>query len=201
MDVITISRQLGSLGFQVGQAVAAKLNYQLVWRDLINQSAIRAGAPEVALAMIDELNLLGLAPTSGQFKAYIKVVGQVIHELAAGGGIVIVGRGGQVVLRNNPRVLHVRIFSPLDVRIRRICDYRGVSAEAARAQIETSDRTRKNYLRRAYQVNWEDPGLYDLILNTGHMSLSTAAEIICQAAALSYESYPTDVKTSEEPEH
>ncbi|MFZ3080010.1 MAG: cytidylate kinase family protein, partial [Bellilinea sp.] len=102
MDVITISRQLGSLGFQVGQAVAAKLNYRLVWRDLINQAAIRSGAPEIALAMIDELNLLGLTPSTDQFNAYFRVVGQVIHELAAAGGIVIVGRAGQVVLRDEP---------------------------------------------------------------------------------------------------
>lgn len=198
MDVITISRQLGSLGFQVGQAVAAKLNYRLVWRDLINQAAIRSGAPDVALAMIDELNLLGLVPTPDQFKTYIQVVGQVIHELAAEGGIVIVGRGGQVVLRNNPRVLHVRILSSLDVRIQRICDYRGISPDAASAQIETSDKTRKNYLRRAYQTDWDDPAMYDLILNTDRMSLATAAEIICQAAALPYDSNPIHAKIGEE---
>lgn len=198
MDVITISRQLGSLGFQVGQAVAAKLNYRLVWRELINQAAIRSGAPEMALAMIDELNLLGLAPSPSQFKAYIQVVDQVIHELAAEGGIIIVGRGGQVVLRNDPRVLHIRVVSPLEVRIKRICGFRGISAEAAEAQIETSDRARKNYLRRAYQVDWEDPALYDLVLNTGRMSLSTAAEIISQAAVLPYESSSIDTKLYEE---
>lgn len=201
MDVITISRQLGSLGFQVGQAVAAKLNYRLVWRELINQAAIRSGAPEVALAMIDELNLLGLAPTANQFKAYIEDVDQVIHELAAEGGIVIVGRGGQVVLRHNPRVLHIRVVSSLDVRIKRICSFRGISAEAATSQIETSDRSRKNYLRRAYQVDWEDPALYDLVVNTDRMSLSTAAEIICQASVLPYESNPIDAKICEEEEH
>ncbi|MHB8113455.1 MAG: cytidylate kinase-like family protein, partial [Bellilinea sp.] len=150
MDVITISRQLGSLGFQVGQAVAAKLNYRLVWRDLINQAAIRSGAPEIALAMIDELNLLGLTPSTDQFNAYFRVVGQVIQELAAAGGIVIVGRAGQVVLRDEPRALHVRVIASLDVRMQRISSYRGISPEAARAQIEASDRTRKSYLRRAY---------------------------------------------------
>jgi cytidylate kinase len=198
MDVITISRQLGSLGFQVGQAVAAKLNYRLVWRDLINQAAIRSGAPEVALAMIDELNLLGLTPSADQFNAYIQVVSQVIHELAAVGGNVIVGRAGQVVLRDEPRVLHVRVSAPLEIRIQRIADYRGIPLEAARAQIETSDRTRKNYLRRAYQANWEDSSLYDLILNTGRMTLTTAAEIISHAAMLPYEKAAISPQAGEE---
>lgn len=190
MDVITISRELGSLGFQVGQAVAAKLNYRLVWRDLINQAAIRSGTPEIALAMIDELNLLGLAPSTDQFMQYINGVAQVIQELAAEGGIVIVGRGGQVVLRDEPRALHVRMTAPIAVRVQRIVSYRGISTEAARAQIETSDRSRRNYLRRAYQVNWDDPALYDLILNTGRMSIPIAVEIICQAAGLTFEHRP-----------
>lgn len=198
MDVITISRELGSLGFQVGQAVAAKFNYRLVWRDLINQAAIRSGTPEIALAMIDELNLLGLAPSTDQFNQYLKGVAQVIHELAAEGGIVIVGRGGQVVLCGDPRALHVRMTAPLAVRIERIASYRGISPEAARAQIDTSDRTRKNYLRRAYQVNWEDPALYDLIVNTGRMSINTAAEIICQAAVQTFVPDGVHVRTCEE---
>ncbi|MFA5837160.1 MAG: cytidylate kinase-like family protein [Bellilinea sp.] len=198
MDVITISRQLGSLGFQVGQAVAAKLNYRLVWRDLINQAAIRSGAPEIALAMIDELNLLGLTPSTDQFNAYFRVVGQVIHELAAAGGIVIVGRAGQVVLRDEPRALHVRVIASLDVRIQRIASYRGIPPEAARAQIEASDRTRKSYLRRAYQANLEDTSLYDLILNTSRMSLTTAAEIISHAAMQPFEKEAISIQAGEE---
>lgn len=184
MDVITISRQLGSLGFEVGKAVAERLGYRLVWRDLINQAAIRAGAPEVALAMIDEFNLLGFAPSAQQFEDYIRVVGQVIHEMADGGKIVIVGRAGQVLLKDDPRVLHVRIIAPHRVRIERLMSSRGIPTDAAEAQIEASDRSRKNYLHRFYQVNWQDASLYDLTINTGRISVSTAADIICHAARL-----------------
>jgi cytidylate kinase len=190
MDIITISRQLGSLGFQVGQAVAARLNYRLVWRDLINQAAIRSGAPEMALALIDELNLLGVTHTEEQFRTYVKSVEQVIHELAAERSIVIVGRAGQIVLRDEPLALHVRICAPLPVRIQRIADYRGISPEAARAQCLASDRSRKNYLNQAYGENWEDPGLYDLTLNTARMSIQTAADILCQTASQSFEVSP-----------
>lgn len=184
MDVITISRQLGSLGFQVGETAAEQLNYRLVWRDLINQAAILAGAPEVALAMFDEFNLLGIEPTVQQFKDYIRVVNQVIREMAAEGGVIIIGRAGQVLLRNEPRALHVRIIAPFEVRMARVAASRGISHEAAKAQIQASDRARKIYLRRFYHVDWEDPELYDLVINTGKISLTTAAESICQAARL-----------------
>lgn len=184
MAVITFSRQLGSLGFQVAKAVAERLNYRLVWRDLINQAAIRAGAPEVALAMLDEFNLLGIAPTQQQFKDYIRVVGQVIRELADEGKIVIVGRAGQVLLQDDPRILHVRVVAPIEVRVERLVSARGILLESARAQIQASDRARKNYLRRFYHVNWEDSNLYDIILNTGRISVAAAADTIYQIAQL-----------------
>lgn len=184
MEVITFSRQLGSLGFQVAKVVAERLNYRLVWRDLINQAAIRAGAPEVALAMLDEFNLLGIAPTQQQFTDYIRVVGQVIRELADEGKIVIVGRAGQVLLQDDPRILHVRVVAPIEVRVERLVNARGILLESAQAQIQASDRARKNYLRRFYHVNWEDSSLYDIILNTGRISVAAAADTICQIAHL-----------------
>jgi len=182
MDVITISRQLGSLGFQVAKALAERLKYRLAWRDVINKAAIRAGAPEVALAVIDEFNLLGIAPTEHQYLDYIRVVGEVIHEMAQEGGIVIVGRAGQVLLRENPNTLHVRVIAPELIRIKRLMSFRGLTEESARAQIQTSDQTRRNYLRRFYKVDWEDSGLYDLVINTGWMRVPAAVDIICCAA-------------------
>lgn len=182
MDVITISRQLGSLGFEVGKIAAEQLNYRLVWRDLINQAASLAGAPEVALAMFDEFNLLGIEPTAQQYKDYIRVVNHVIREMAREGGIVIIGRAGQVLLQDEPRALHVRIIAPLEVRVARVSETRGVTTEAARAQLQASDRARRSYLRRFYHENLDDPVLYDLVLNTGRISAATAAESICQTA-------------------
>lgn len=184
MDVITISRQLGSLGFQVGSTVAERLNYRLVWRDLINQAAILAGAPEVALAVFDEFNLLGIEPSAQQYKDYIRVVNKVVQEMADEGSVVIIGRAGQVLLRDDPRVLHVRIIAPLAVRVTRVAASREVTDEAAAAQIHASDRTRRNYLRRFYHVDWEDPALYDMVINTGQLSVISAAESICQVAQL-----------------
>lgn len=198
MDVITISRQLGSLGFQVGKTAAEQLNYRLVWRDLINQAAILAGAPEVALAMFDEFNLLGIEPTVQQFNDYVRVVNQVIREMAQEGGIVIIGRAGQVLLHDEPRALHVRIIAPLEVRVARVSETRGVTAEAANAQIQASDRSRRNYLRRFYHTDWDDPLLYDLVLNTEKITAATAAESICQAARLQPEKVEVHPTAQEE---
>ena len=132
MTAITISRQLGSPGTQVAHAVAHRLGYRAVWREVINQAARRAG---------------------------------------------------QAILRNCPDVLHVKTTAPLGLRIARIASVQNVPIEAARAQVEASDRSRRNYLRRYYHARWDDPKLNDLVVNTERWTPEAAADLACQALA------------------
>ena len=182
MAVITISRQLGSLGNEVAQAAAVRLNYEVICRKLIDLAANRAGVPEVALATIDDLGLFGLRPSSEARRAYHQAVQVIMDELTTKNNIIIIGRAGQAILRNHPEVLHVRVFAPAQLRAHRISAQQGISIEAARAQIEASDRSRRNYLRRFYQVRWDDPELYDMIINTTCLNIDISAYLICQAA-------------------
>ena len=190
MATVTISRQLGSLGSEVARAAADRLGYRLVWRDVINQAARRAGAPEVALAAIDELGLLGLCPTPKACHAYHQAVRQVMEELAKEGGVVILGRAGQVILRDHPGALHVRVIAPQRLRVERVARRHGVSLQAAAAQVEASDRYRHHYLRRFYHVRADDPELYDLIINTERMTPEGAANLIYDALSTRQESAP-----------
>lgn len=182
MNVITISRQYGSEGNVIADAVAARLGFKLVTRELVNQAALRAGAPSVALAVIDELHLLGIKPTPLEYQAYIEAVKTVMEELAARGNVIIVGRGGQVLLRSHPGVLNVRIVAPFDLRVQRLAGRNNISLQAAAAQVRASDRERRNYLKRFFNSDWNDPFLYDLVINTAHVTAAVACDLICQAA-------------------
>ena len=181
MAVITVSRQLGSLGGDIANAVAQRLGYRLAWRGLINQAARQARAPEMALEMLDELGLLGLKPSLSAQKAYLDAIRELIEELARNDNVLIVGRGGQAVLHGWPNTLHIRIIAPLDVRVERLVGRQEVSAEAALAQIRASDRRRKRFVERAYHVDWADPALYDLVINTASLDIAASAGLICQA--------------------
>lgn len=181
MAAITISRELGSLGSQIAQHVADHLGYRAVWRKIINEAARRSGAPEVALAEIDELGLLGVRPSYKASCIYHQAVGQILEELANEGDVVIVGRAGQVILHGRPDVLHVRVTAPLELRIERIVAADGISREAARARVEDSDRNRSRHLRRHYHVDWSDPTLYDLVLNTERLTVPAATALIAEA--------------------
>ena len=182
MAVITISRHLGSLGSITAQKVADRLGYRMVGRELIDQAALRSGSPEVALAEIDELNLLGVNPSATAMQAYIEAVKSVVEELAGEGNVVIVGRGGQVILNDRPHVLRLLITAPLALRAQRIAGRQSIPISAARAQVEASDRHRRLFLKRFYKIQWDDPDLYDLVINTVHMDADEATGIICQLA-------------------
>jgi cytidylate kinase len=179
--VVTISRQLGSRGLEIARALGISLGYRVTSRDLINQAAMRSGNPEVALAVIDELDLLGICPSPQACQAYRQAVKQVMEELLQEGQVIIVGRAGQVILQDHPQVLHVRIIAPQTERTQRVAAEQKISLESALAQVQASDRHRRNYLKRHYQVNWGDPDLYDLTLNTAKLSIQAASAIIQQA--------------------
>ena len=95
--------------------------------------------------------------------------------------MVIVGRAGQAILRGRPDVLHVRIVAPASLRAERVARSKQLSLEAAQLQVEASDRARQKYVRQNYAVAWDDPGLYDLVINTERLSPTTAAALICAA--------------------
>lgn len=181
MSAITISRQMGSQGNEIAWQVAQKLGWRPVNRQLINQSALAARVPQVALAEIDELGLFGLRPSAKEWRAYQSQVEQFIHNLADEGGVVIVGRGGQVVLRDRPDVLHVRVIAPFEARVSWLQQKEKISVEAAQARLKESLKVRTQYLQRSYGVQVDDPTLYHLVINTGLVNVSQATDLVVQA--------------------
>ena len=180
MTVVTISRQLGSLGCEVAQAIAERLEFRVVYREIINEAARRAGMPGLALHTIDELGLLGMKPTLQEQHAYHRALVQVMNELADEGRYVIVGRAGQAILHGRAGALHVRVISPMNLRIERLMQEHSISVEAAKAQIEASDRSRRAFLKRFYASDWDSPELYDVVINTEKIDPETAAGVICE---------------------
>jgi cytidylate kinase len=182
MTVITLSRELGSRGDDVAVGVAQRLGLRLVGRELINRAAADAGAGEVALAELDELGLLGVKPSADSLKRYREKVVEIISAQAAQGDVLLVGRGGQVVLRGRRDALHVRITAPTELRCATVQARCGVSAEVAAARVTASDAARAGYHRRHFNARWNDESLYDVILNMSRLTVPMAVDIVCAAA-------------------
>jgi cytidylate kinase len=180
---ITLSRQLGSMGCEVAQAVKDRLGYRVVWRELINEAGKRSGTPELALDCIDDLGLLGITVPARYRAIYKQAMEEVMQELVEEGNVVIIGRAGQVILSSYPNVIHVRIIASHELRAKRIAEKRVIPLEGARAQVDASDRNRRLYLKRCYNARWDDPNLYDLIINTDRVTPQSAAAIIAQTVS------------------
>jgi len=181
VTIITLSRELGSGGDDVAALVAERLGLRRVGREIINRAAQAAGAGEAALAEIDELGLLRVKPSPATMKLYREKVHAIIEEQAREGNVLLVGRGGQVVLAQRRDVLHVRIFAPRDLRCANVQARCGIPFEASAARVDASDRARALFHRRAYGVRWDDPALYDVALNMANLSVPAAAAIIIAA--------------------
>jgi len=119
-----------------------------------------------------------VSPFAVTLTDYVRMVEMVIRDLAQEGNVVIVGRGGQVVLRDAPQALHVQIVAPFQHRVATLGEREGLEEREASSRLRASDRARTDYLRRYHRVDWMDPTLYDLVINTAKVSPPLAAELI-----------------------
>ena len=102
-----------------------------------------------------------------------------ILEASYRGNCVIVGRGGQCVLRDRPDVLHVFVFAPLEYRMERLRRQYANEKEMSQAMARV-DEERAAYIREFHDVEWKDPALYHLWIN-GKIGIEAASDVIVRA--------------------
>ncbi|MCX5909458.1 MAG: cytidylate kinase family protein, partial [Deltaproteobacteria bacterium] len=181
MSVITISRQLGSLGTEVAQAVANRLNYQYVDKEKIGKALSGYGLPALQIEKFDEKKPPFWNSFQMQKSRFQHCLAAVIYDFARKGKAVIVGRGGQVLLRNLPGVLHVRMVAPLEVRLKRIMTLEGGDEKKSTQILHRSDRDSAGFLHSFFDTDWEEQSLYDLIINTHKLSVDCCVQMIVES--------------------
>ncbi len=112
---------------------------------------------------------------------YRDLIRQVIERYAEVGGVVVAGRGAQVILRHRHNALHVRVYASIPVRVRTLMARGTGTREEAEAAIQRSDRERARYLQRYFGVAWDDPTLYHLHINADEVPVSMGAHLIAEA--------------------
>jgi cytidylate kinase len=98
------------------------------------------------------------------------------------GNVLIVGRGGQVILEDKPDVLHVRIVAPMEQRVQRIQDREDITLPQARRLAIERDRAKEEYLRTFYSIDPSDVTMYDLVVNTAKLGVNGTVSLITMAA-------------------
>ena len=113
---------------------------------------------------------------------YHRLIQQTIRRLGERGRVIVVGRGGMVLLRDFSDVLRVRIVASEESRAERYAGEEGITFREALHQVRTSDRRRSAFVSRNYHVNWDDTALYHMVINSEHTSTFMAASAIASAA-------------------
>ena len=181
MSIVTISRQLGSLGMEIAQGVAEKLSYEYVDKKKVTEALAPYGlfAPDVE--KFDEKKPTFWDSLEIQKKKFLHALEAVIYDFAGKGNVVIVGRGGQVLLKDLPGVLHARIIAPFEIRLKRILATEGGGEKKASRGLHQSDRDSAGFLRSFFDVDWDDRNLYDLMINTEKLSAETGVKLIVES--------------------
>jgi hypothetical protein len=116
-------------------------------------------------------------------QAYEALIERVVRETAEEGGVVIVGHAASIPLAGMPGLLRVLVTAPADVRAGRLAQAEGMDEGKARKAVRDSDNQRRQYLKRFYGVEEEQPSHYDLVVSTETLGVEEAAGVIVAAAS------------------
>lgn len=146
------------------------------WDTLVNPPVSMSFADTAGLSLLipDEENALDSA-------AYHEFLERLLIRLWRRDDVVIVGRGAQRVLAGRSRTLHVRIVAPEELRCNRIMKRENIDRNASMAMIRRTDNARAKYFSRRFHMDWADPTLYNMTINTGMTRPEESCRIICDA--------------------
>ena len=179
--IITIAREHGSSGKQIGQMVADKLGIPFYYKEMMSLAAQESGLHR---EFIEDINsgspaiLHGLYLSTEVVQRAVVAQDKVIKRIAENGSCVIVGRAADFVLKDYPDIVRVFVCAPEEFRIKRIMEVYGDSHADARKHVRRSDEARASYYESISGLTWGDRSNYDLIINSS-VGLEESAEVIC----------------------
>ncbi|MBR5288242.1 MAG: cytidylate kinase-like family protein [Clostridia bacterium] len=192
--VITIARSYGSGGRKMGKLLARELGYEYYDREILRIASDDSGISEELFRQMDEHKRLPLfriaremytgeviPPDNDDFisnENLFRYQAKIIRELAATRNCVIVGRCANFILRGRENVINVFVTAPVADCVRRVMRNDGLDLEEAEKKIRKIDKRRADYYKYFTGRQWHDAALYDLCLNTGHMSEKKCVELV-----------------------
>ena len=179
--IITIGREHGSSGKQIGKLVAEKLGIPFYYKEMTALAAQESGLDREFIADIntDSPTILhSLYLSTDVIQRAVVAQDKVIKRIADEGSCVIVGRAADHVLRDYDNVLNIFIYAPDEYRIGRIMEVYGDNYETAKRNVKHSDEARASYYRNISGKSWGDRRNYHLMID-GSIGLEKSADIIC----------------------
>lgn len=199
--IITIGRQAGSGGKEIGQKLAAKLGVKCYDKELLERAAKESGMCEELFENHDEkptrsflyslvMDTYSYGYSSSAFpempishKVFLAQF-DAIKKIAEEGPCVIVGRCADYALEERDNCLNLFMNGPLDKRVERICRVRDMSPAKAKEMILKTDKQRASYYNYYSNKKWGDANSYDMCINSHMLGVDGTVELLAQIVAL-----------------
>ena len=183
--ILTIAREHGSSGKQIGKLVAERLGIPFYYKEMVALAAHESGLDREFISNLhknapDVLRELYLSSHAVQMA--IAAQAKIIRKIADNGSCVIVGRAADYVLRDDEHVIRIFIHAPKRYRIGRVMAVYGDSPQQARRNIHRSDKARAAYYRHISGRRWADGRHYQLSVDSSIGVQETANLIVSYVA-------------------
>lgn len=191
MPVVAMTKEMGSLGTFIGLEVARELGYEFLRNDIIKgvareyrvREAQVVGTVEQAPRLLERLGQRGR-----RYRSYLEAA---VLEAALREGVVLMGRWSTIFLRGVRHAVRVRVCAPPEVRARRVMERLGIDEREAIRRIVAYDAGVRARMRQMFDVDWTDPLLYDLVINTEAVSLGSGIrQVLALASAPEFQPTP-----------
>jgi cytidylate kinase len=199
MTLITVSASYGAGGSRVAPALAERLRVPFLGRPPLPANAgedeeerasdeSTGSRPGRLFSRIVSIGVAWGTPAGMTLEELLpdqsvrREIEQEIHDLAATGAGVILGRGAVVVLHDDPRALHVLLDGPVEARVRQAMAIEGIDRRTAEHRRARVDRFRRAYLDTLYGVDPHEPGVCHVVLDSTAIGLDDCVELIVAAA-------------------
>ena len=188
--VLTLSRELGAGDTGFAPTLGNRLGLRVYDRELLEQEAIRLGVSEAELEQVEEqrAGIFQRFRRAGLHQRYLEALRQLMNELAARGNVLLVGRGGSIILRDHPGAFHVRLAAPPEVRVRRVMEHRWLREAEARKLIAETDSQRRQFYQSFFGADWGNPLDFHLTVNSGRLG-PAAVDLVAFAAERTWEKH------------
>ena len=188
MAILTISHEMGSGGDEIGMAVATRLGYTHVDNEELLGRAQRYGLAEDRLARLVEDRPSWVERFDAETRRCIIALQVVLYEFAQDDNVVLMGGGGQWLLRGVPHVLRTRIVAPFPERVTRLTatlsaqGRERVTPKTVAQFIRRDDIQKTARMRYLFDADVKDPNLYDILINTVAFSREAAVNLLADVA-------------------
>ena len=188
MAILTISHEMGSGGAEIGMALATRLAYTYVDNEELLARAQRYGLGEERLARLVEDRPSWVERFDAETRRCILALQAVLYEFAQADNVVMIGGGGQWLLRGVPHALRTRIVAPFPERVTRLTatlsaqGRERVTPKTVAQFIRRDDIQKTARMRYLFDADVKDPGLYDVLINTAAFSREAAVALLAEVA-------------------